>query len=764
MTGNTTKKAHVATNDTGQTEIPHKDTSGISPMQYPVTLLTGINPAPCGLSTVGELLAGMQAKNQKEREKTLALRKLKSSAPDQYDKAKKNLASFVVGHIAYRDDAPEHWREYAPLLVFDFDELPPETVGALHQKLKNCPLVFAAFPSPASGLRAMVRSNNQFEQHRDAYHQIMAFLSDFTGLPIGKIKKNPRPHIDAGVHNVSRCWYYVNGLAPDELYLNQDSEIFHFKATETIRPILPPTTRPTTQKPAQTFTEAEKWEMLEKMTDTRRSQTANTGRNGRVLFLAQLAHEHGFSEPEIFDYCRQYVEPDFLEPEIKATVKSACKRTAKGKFTPEQQANYHAIGNGANTPAPSDGRKKAGQKKEDNKDSNGSTAKNSYNLVVDYLKSNWEMRFDIVANDLQCRRVGTEKWEELIENDILHELRTKGYKVGDNMLLSLLGSNFVPRFDPFLTYFQGLKYDPIEGDHIDKLTAFVLLKDEAADREFFNAMFKKTLVRVAAAAVGRIAFNKQAFIFMSAQGGGKSTFVRWLCPLPKYRADWTKEEVSDKDGRFALAQNFLINLDEMASFAKADMTQVKALMSLDHIKDRLPYGKRPVRFPRRASFFGSTNKDEFLTDETGTVRWLVFEILGIRHDNGGPDGYAAQVDINRVWAQAWHLLTTGAIDPEMSKEDIQRSEERNKAYAVITPEMEQLLTYVEAAKEGEPGAEFLTTTALTNHLAGLTHIRLGVAQVGAAIRRLSWSCCTKRTAKGMHPVKGYWTRRIAPMQ
>ena len=219
--------------------------------------------------------------------------------------------------------------------------------------------------------------------------------------------------------------------------------------------------------------------------------------------------------------------------------------------------------------------------------------------------------------------------------------------------------------------------------------------------------------------------------------------------------------MKNKDGRFALAQNLIINLDEMASFQKADITAAKALMSLDHIKDRLPYGKRPVRFPRRASFFGSTNKDEFLTDETGTVRWVVFVVESIQHDNGGPEGYAVNVCIDRVWAQAWHLLTSGEVLPEMTKTEIEHSEAKNKAFAVITTEMETILRYYESAEKDDTKTDvmFCTTSQILTDLIGITGLKLSVNGLGAAIKRLGWKPESKRT-NGGHPVKGYFVRKL----
>ena len=187
-------------------------------------------------------------------------------------------------------------------------------------------------------------------------------------------------------------------------------------------------------------------------------------------------------------------------------------------------------------------------------------------------------------------------------------------------------------------------------------------------------------------------------------------------------------------------------------------------MSLDSIKDRPPYGKRPIRFPRRASFFGSTNKDQFLTDESGSVRWLVFEIAGIKHDNGGSNGYGKQVDINTVWAEAWYLLNSGQIEPQMTREEILESERRNKVFQIATTEMEMVIQYLSKTKKGEQGAEFMAVAEITNYLSGMSHLKLNRNYVGAALKHLGWEKVQNYIRVKGFQIEGYWVKKTMTQQ
>lgn len=762
------------------TQHPIKTNLDETALRTPVTLLRGTNPAPTDYSTLGEVFARMRDTDPAKREKALVLRQLAYKVKIEgdetaYKEQKETLPGFLVGRWTRRSDAPENCTQYAPFLVLDFDyscfyepDAPPftnEVCQEVFLKICSDPHTFAAFMSPSGGLRVMVRTKSNYHSHRETYARLMAQYSRTTGLPILESKKkegrkitNAPFGIDSTCRNESRFFYFVEGLTADEFYLNENSREF---ATETAlkssKGEKAPTTLPTEPQAVKQLTDAECWEIYEMMTDERHSPTAEAGRNGRLLFLAQLAHDHGESEGDILDYCLQYVEPDFNKSEITSTVKSAVKRTNCSKFDRKNLVNYKAK------------REKEANKKMPNtaKKTKGDGEQLPYNRMVAYLQKHYEFQLDVVGNELEYRPKGSKSWQVLNENNLLHELRAKGHKITDSLLMSLLGSDFVPRFDPFLTYFKSLPaHDPAKGSPIDRMAAFVTLNDETKDRDWFNRMYRKMLVRVAAAAVGRIPFNKQCFVLKSDQNDGKSTLIRHHCPplLAKYRADWTRDEVSDKDGRFALAQNFLINLDELATFGKVNIEQTKALMSLDSIKERPPYGKRPIRFPRRASFFGSTNKDEFLTDESGSVRWLVFEIAGIKHDNGGANGYGAQVDINALWAEAWHLLNTGEIDPMLTRDEIAESEARNKAFQVPTQEMEMVRQFLSKTNKDEIGAEFLSTTAITNYLCGFTNLRLNKNYVGAALKYYGWKKVKAYNRAKKYQDDGYWVKKEATHQ
>jgi predicted P-loop ATPase len=222
-------------------------------------------------------------------------------------------------------------------------------------------------------------------------------------------------------------------------------------------------------------------------------------------------------------------------------------------------------------------------------------------------------------------------------------------------------------------------------------------------------------------------YNKQAFILVhSKQNSGKTTFCRFLCPpaLTNYLA----ENISDdKDSKIAIAKNFLINLDELSSLAKHEINSLKALFSKDIINERLPYDRKNSIIHRVASFVGSTNMAEFLTDETGSVRWLCFEIKSIDW------GYKRAVEINQVWAQAYYTYKEGRFDAEMTADDIAQNEARNSKFQQLSTEAELIPKYLKPCEPKDLQSEFMTATDVIVYMGSFTSIKLNKIMIGRAM-------------------------------
>jgi len=378
-----------------------------------------------------------------------------------------------------------------------------------------------------------------------------------------------------------------------------------------------------------------------------------------------------------------------------------------------------------------------------------SPSKSLFEMVEDYLLSVYEFRYNEISNEVEYRDIHKkENFKPLNENNLYRQLHHERIRFSQSDLSALLRSDFVPTFNPIKKYFDDLPEWVSGIDHINDLASHV----KATDQKRFNYHFKKMLVRTIACALDKDVFNKQAFVFVGyTQNTGKSTYCRFLCP-PELDAYITEAFSPDKDGQISLAENLFINLDELASLSKYEINQLKSSFSKDKIKIRRPFEKKPTTSPRRASFLGSTNKAEFLADETGSVRWLCFEIDTIDWK------YKTSIDINDVWVQAYALYKQG-FKYQITAEDISENDKVNKKFQKITPEAELI------AEKYEPGIannedNFMTAFRIAEqlHWDNPGPYKFTSENVGKAMSFLNFERTSKRIG-GSNPVYGYYVKK-----
>ena len=109
----------------------------------------------------------------------------------------------------------------------------------------------------------------------------------------------------------------------------------------------------------------------------------------------------------------------------------------------------------------------------------------------------------------------------------------------------------------------------------------------------------------------------------------------------------------------------------------------------------MPYDKYVEEHPHLASFVASVNGNDFLTDPTGSRRFLPFEVLSIDIER------AKAISMDAVYTEAKALLNGGFrywFDDDEIAELYQESED----FQVQTAEMELLLRCFEKSSEDNP--------------------------------------------------------------
>jgi predicted P-loop ATPase len=361
-----------------------------------------------------------------------------------------------------------------------------------------------------------------------------------------------------------------------------------------------------------------------------------------------------------------------------------------------------------------------------------------------WLEYRYQVRYNEVANVLEGKEPEAKNWHRCNVDDIFVGMHKAGIKITKQKLESLLASSYVPVYNPFISYFESLpEWKPGLPDYIGKLASYVKAKKPAQ----WATHLKKHLVRTIACAIVPDFFNKHCLTIVGGEhNSGKTTFARFLTP-PELK-DYFCEDINleNKDGNIAITENLFINLDELSQLAKVEINKLKAIFSKVGIKERRPYGKVAEPMPRRASFLATSNNYNFLTDPTGSIRWLCFDIDTIDW------AYSKEVDMKNVYSQAYYLFKTGFV-ATLTKEEQAENEIRNLDFREQTPEMELLTKYFKPTKEGEYNSEFRTASEIIVFIGTKegTFVRLSPVNMGRALQ----ACGFDKTKKGDAKTRRY---------
>ena len=225
-------------------------------------------------------------------------------------------------------------------------------------------------------------------------------------------------------------------------------------------------------------------------------------------------------------------------------------------------------------------------------------------------------------------------------------------------------------YHPVKQYLESLEWDGVPRVET-MFTTFL----SAKDCELYHVYAKLFMI----AAIKRVYKPGCKFdnmlVLQGEQGNGKSTFCEKLAVNDKWYNDNIIIADRDKDSLLYMQDAWIVIMDELDAWNKADSNAAKGFMSKRSDKFRAPYAQYSEEHPRHCVFIGNTNDETFLKDNTAITerRYWVIKTEGNWETSRDKIKLMTPEMINQLWAEAMVMYKENedielVIPPELYKD------------------------------------------------------------------------------------------------
>ena len=318
----------------------------------------------------------------------------------------------------------------------------------------------------------------------------------------------------------------------------------------------------------------------------------------------------------------------------------------------------------------------------------------------------------------------------------------------------VIESDYVPVFNPFKAYLNNLcksvksvgvqdkKQSVGDRDYIHELAQTVRVKGGEQEQMLWHLYLKKWLVGMVASWISDDVVNNVILVLIGEQGAYKTTWFNYLLPPPLKQYFYTKTNANrmSKDDILTLAQYALVCCEELDTMRPAELNQLKAAVTMPSIDERAAYAHYHEHRKHIASFCGTGNNTQFLSDPTGNRRWLPFEVESIVSPRDHPFHYEG------IYSQALALYKSG-FQYWFTKEEIQELNRHNRQFETPRLEHELVDLYFRRPTDSELG-EFMSVARALQMISNGISQKLSAVNVGRAFSDLGFKRVRTNSSRG----------------
>ena len=348
------------------------------------------------------------------------------------------------------------------------------------------------------------------------------------------------------------------------------------------------------------------------------------------------------------------------------------------------------------------------------------------------------VEYEIPADNTDARRFIPVN--DRIVNSLWSQMSTIT-RVNIQDMYRVIESDYVPIFNPFKEYLNNLT-KPEDQDYIHELAQTVHVKGGEQEQLLWHLYLKKWLVGMVASWLSDDVVNNVILVLIGEQGAYKTTWFNYLLPPPLKQYFYTKTNANrmSKDDILTLAQYALVCCEELDTMRPAELNQLKAAVTMPSIDERAAYAHYHEHRKHIASFCGTGNNTQFLSDPTGNRRWLPFEVESIISPRDHPFHYEG------IYSQALALYESG-FQYWFTKEEIQELNRHNKQFETPHLEHELVDLYFRRPTDSELG-EFMSVARALQMISNGISQKLSAVNVGRAFSDLGFKRVRTNSCRG----------------
>lgn len=238
-------------------------------------------------------------------------------------------------------------------------------------------------------------------------------------------------------------------------------------------------------------------------------------------------------------------------------------------------------------------------------------------------------------------------------------------------------------YNPVRDYLQGVTWDGT-----DRFPA--LFDALGVQTNFEQSLIRKWFYQTAALAFNTLENPFQpegVLILQGVEGIGKTRFFRRMAVNPLWFKSLDKPmSTKNKDTLIETLSTWITEIGEIDRTFTERRSDLKSFMTAEKDTIRKPYAREPVTRARTTSICGTTNKEEFLNDETGSRRWWVVHIAG----KIDLDAFAMPDNLNQFWAQCYKANEADSKCFRLTDDERAQLEEQNSEVMEMLPAEDEL--------------------------------------------------------------------------